>query len=107
MTAQKLKIKKGDQVVVLAGKDKGSKGEVLKTMPSKSRVIVQGINMMTKHNKQSQTSQGGIEKKEASIHVSNIALADPKSGDASRVGYTTLKSGKKVRVARKSGDTVE
>lgn len=107
MTAQKLKIKKGDQVVVLAGKDKGAKGEVLKTMPSKSRVIVQGVNMMTKHNKQSQMSQGGIEKKEAAIHISNVALADPKSGEATRVGYTTLKSGKKVRVARKSGDTVE
>lgn len=107
MTAQKLKIKKGDQVVVLAGKDKGAKGEVLKTMPSKSRVIVQGVNMMTKHNKQSQMSQGGIEKKEAAIHISNVALADPKSGEATRVGYTTLKSGKKVRVARKSGDTLE
>lgn len=107
MSAPKLKIKKGDQVVILAGKDKGAKGEVLKTMPKEARVIVQGVNMMTKHNKQSQTSQGGIEKKEASIHVSNVALADPKSGDATRVGFKTLKSGKKVRVAKKSGDTVE
>lgn len=107
MTAQKLKIKKGDQVVVLSGKDKGSKGEVLKTLPTEARVIVQGVNMITKHNKQSQMNQGGIEKKEAPIHISNVALADPKSGEATRVGYKTLKSGKKVRVARKSGETVE
>ena len=107
MTAPKLKIKKGDQVVILTGKDKGAKGEVLKTLPTESRVIVQGINLMTKHNKQSQMGPGGIEKKEAPIHISNVALADPKSGNASRVGYTTLKSGKKVRVARKSGETVE
>ncbi len=106
MTAQKLKIKKGDQVIVLTGKDKGSKGEVLKTMPSESRVLVQGINMMTKHNKQTQAGAGGIEKKEASIHISNVALADPKSGSATRVGYKTLKDGKKVRIARKSGETV-
>jgi large subunit ribosomal protein L24 len=107
MTRANLKIKKGDNVVVLSGKDKGAKGEVLKVIPHESRVIVQGVNMITKHNKPGQMSQGGIEKKEAAIHVSNIALADPKTGDATRVGYKTLDNGKKVRVALKSGETVE
>lgn len=107
MAQQKLKIKKGDQVVVLTGKNKGTKGEVLKVIPSESRVIVQGVNMITKHNKPGQMSQGGIEKKEAPIHVSNVAIADPKSGTASRVGYKKLENGKKVRFAKKSGETVE
>jgi large subunit ribosomal protein L24 len=107
MTHAKLKIKKGDEVVVLTGKDKGTKGEVLKVLPKESRVLVQGVNVITKHNKPSQLSNGGIEKKEASIHVSNVALVDPKAGTPTRVGYTTLKSGKKVRVARKSGETIE
>lgn len=106
MTAPKLKIQKGDEVVVLTGKDKGTKGEVLKVFPTDSRVLVQGVNMVTKHNKPSQFSAGGIEKKELPIHVSNVALADPKTGEATRVGYTTLKDGKKVRVARKSGETI-
>ena len=107
MSAPKLKIKKGDQVVVLTGKDKGAKGEVLTVLKSEARVIVQGVNMVTKHNKPSQLSQGGIEKKEKSIHISNVALADPKTGEATRVGYKVLKDGKKVRVAKKSGETVE
>lgn len=107
MTQAKLKIKKGDQVVVLTGKDKGSKGEVLSVIKSKSRVLVQGVNVVTKHNKPTQVSPGGIEKVERSIHISNVALADPKDGKPTRVGYKTLKDGKKVRVARKSGETVE
>ena len=107
MANAKLKIKKGDQVVVLAGKDKGSKGEVLKVMPKEARVIVGGVNLVTKHNRPSQVSAGGIVKQEASIHVSNVALADPKSGKPTRVGFKTLKSGKKARVAKKSGETVE
>lgn len=107
MANAKLKIKKGDEVVVLTGKDKGVKGEVLKTMPAQNRVIVQGVNMVKKHNKPTQFSAGGVEQKELSIHVSNVALADPKSGKATRVGYKTLKDGKKVRVAKKSGETVE
>lgn len=106
MSAPKLKIKKGDQVVVLTGKDKGAKGEVLKVLKSEARVLVQGINMVTKHNKPTQVSPGGIEKTEKSIHISNVALADPKSGKATRVGYTVLKDGKKVRVAKKSGETI-
>lgn len=107
MAQQKFKIKKGDEVVVLTGKDKGSKGEVLQVITSKSRVLVKGVNVVTKHNKATQVSAGGIEKVERSIHVSNVALADPKDGKPTRVGYKTLKDGKKVRVARKSGETVE
>ena len=81
--------------------------EVLKTLPSENRVLVQGVNVVTKHNKPSQLSAGGIEKKEMPIHISNVAVADPKSGNATRVGYKALKDGKKVRVARKSGETIE
>ncbi|MCB9988360.1 MAG: 50S ribosomal protein L24 [Rhodospirillales bacterium] len=102
-----MKIKKGDQVVVITGKDKGAKGEVLRVIPSESRVVVQGINMVTKHKKPTQMSAGGIEKIEKALHVSNVALADPKSGDATRVGYKVLKNGKKVRFAKKSGETIE
>ena len=107
MTQAKMKIKKGDQVVVLTGKDKGAKGEVLKVIPAESRVIVQGVNIASKHKKPTQVSAGGIEKIEKPIHVSNVALQDPKGGEATRVGYKVLKGGKKVRVARKSGETIE
>lgn len=107
MTAAKLKIKKGDKVIVLTGKNKGSKGEILKVIRETNRVIVQGVNMITRHNKPSQTSAGGIEKREASIHISNVAVADPKGGKASRVGFKTLKDGKKVRFARKSGEEIK
>lgn len=106
MTAAKMKIKKGDQVVVLTGKDKGKKGEVLRAIPSESRVVVQGVNVVKKHTKPTQFSAGGIEDKELSIHVSNVALADPKSGKATRVGFKTGKDGKKMRVAKKSGETL-
>jgi large subunit ribosomal protein L24 len=107
MTQPKMKIKKGDKVLVLTGKDKGAKGEVLKVLREESRVIVQGVNMATHHRKPSQVSAGGIERVEKSIHVSNVALADPKSGAATRIGYKTLKDGKKVRFAKKSGETIE
>ncbi|MGB0720662.1 MAG: 50S ribosomal protein L24 [Bdellovibrionales bacterium] len=107
MAKAKLKIKKGDSVVVLTGKDKGSKGEVLKVLTAESRVLVQGVNMVTKHNKPSQFSAGGVEKKETPIHISNVALADPKDGKPTRVGYKLLKDGNKVRVARKSGEEIK
>ncbi len=108
MTAQrKLKIKKGDTVVVLTGRDKGKKGEVTKILPEKNRVIVQGINMFKKHRKPTQQQAGGIEDIEASLDVSNVALIDPKTDKATRVGYTTLKGGRKVRVARKSGEVID
>lgn len=107
MTQAKMKIQKGDTVIVTTGKDKGKKGEVLQAIPEQSRVIVQGVNVAKKHQKPTQFAPGGIQEKEMSIHVSNVALADPKSGDATRVGYKTLKSGNKVRIAKKSGETVE
>lgn len=110
MTQAKLKIKKGDQVVVISGKDKGAKGEVLKVIRNKdlnqARVVVQGVNVVSKHQKPTQVSPGGIQKSERSIHISNVALADPKGGAATRVGFNVLKDGKKVRVAKKSGETV-
>lgn len=107
MTKAKLKIKKGDEVIVLTGKNKGAKGEVLSVLPAENRVLVQGVNVVKKHRKPSQMGAGGIEEIEKPIHVSNVALADPKTGKATRVGYKTLKDGKKVRVAKKSGETIE
>jgi large subunit ribosomal protein L24 len=107
MANAKMKIKKGDQVVVTTGANKGAKGEVLKVDLQNSRVVVQGVNVRKKHVKPTQGRQGGIENIEAPIHVSNVSLADPKSGDATRVGYKTLKDGKKVRFAKKSGETIE
>lgn len=102
----KLKIKKGDKVVVLSGDDKGKNGEVVKSMPKEGKVVVQGVNLVKRHTKPSQTTPGGIITKEAPIHVSNVALADPKTGKATKVGYKEV-NGKKVRVARKSGEVIE
>ena len=107
MTAAKMKIKKGDTVVVTTGKDKGKKGEVLKTLPAKSRVVVKGVNVVKKHQKPTQFAAGGIQEKELSIHVSNVSLADPKEDKPTRVGYKTLENGKKVRVAKRSGETID
>lgn len=107
MSRIKLKVKKGDEVIVLAGKDKGKKGAILKSMPSENRVVVAGVNIVTRHQKADRANpNGGIVKKEAPIHVSNIALADPKSGKATRVGYKTLEDGRKVRVAKRSGEVI-
>ena len=100
------KIKKGDKVVVITGKDKGKTGEVTKVLVAESRVFVSGINLMKKHEKPSAKSQGGIVSKEASIHVSNVALADPKDGKATRVGFKIDKEGKKTRIAKKSGEAL-
>jgi len=102
----KLKIKKGDQVVVITGASKGVKGEVLKVNPAESTLIVAGVNLRTHHTKPTQTTPGGIEKKEGVIHISNVALADPKTGKATKVGFKNLKDGSKVRVARASGETI-
>lgn len=107
MTNPKLKIKKGDQVVVTTGANKGAKGEVLRVFPEKNRVIVQGVNMVKKHKKPSQVSPGGIEEQEASLHVSNVAVVDPKTSKPTRVGFKTLKDGKKVRIAKDSGETLD
>ena len=102
----KLKIKKGDQVIVRTGKDKGRIGEVIEVRPADSRVKVQGINMVTRNRRATQTNAGGIEQMEAPIHASNIALIDPDSNKATKVGYD-MKDGKKVRVARKSGKAID
>ncbi len=108
MAQTKLKIKKGDQVVVITGRDKGAKGEVLEVMPTDAKLLVKGVNTAKKHNKPSQANpQGGIVTIERPIHVSNVALADPKTGKPSRVGYKVQKDGAKTRVARASGQTVE
>jgi large subunit ribosomal protein L24 len=101
------KIKKGDKVVLLAGRDKGRNGEVVKVMPTEERAIVRGLNMVRKHQKQTQTQEGGIISKEASIHLSNIAIADPKDGKATRVAFKILDDGRKVRVAKRSGETID
>ncbi|MTJ81626.1 MAG: 50S ribosomal protein L24 [Telmatospirillum sp.] len=101
------KVKKGDQVVVIAGKDKDKQGEVLKVLPQENRVVVRGVNVLTKHTKPSMTSQGGLVKQEGAIHASNVALIDPKSGKATRVGFKTLEDGTKVRVARRSGEQID
>lgn len=107
MTQPKLKIKKGDTVVVLTGKNKGSQGEVLEVRPLESRVVVKGVNVVKKHAKPTQLDpQGGIKAVELPIHVSNVALIDPKSGKPTRVGYEIGKDGKKTRIARKSGEPV-
>lgn len=101
------KIKKGDYVVVLTGKDKGKKGEVVRAIPSADRVVVQGVNMVKRHTRPTQMSGGGIVEKEASIHVSNVAHVDPKDGKPTRVGFKTLEDGRKVRVAKLSGEVLD
>ena len=102
------KIKKGDKVVVLSGKDKGRHGEVTKAFPKDGKVIVGGVNMMTRHKKPSQTDpQGGLERIEAPLHVSKVAIEDPKTGKPTRVGFTILEDGRKVRVAKRSGVQID
>ena len=101
------KIRKGDRVVVLTGRDKGRSGEVIKVMPKENRAVVRGISMMTRHQRQSTTEEGGLVRKEASIHLSNIALADRETGKPTRVGFKTLEDGRKVRFAKRSGETID
>ena len=103
----RLKIKKGDHVVVLTGKDKGKHGEVLKMMPEENRAIVKGIAMIRRHQRQSATQDGGIISKEAAIHISNLAIEDPKDGKPTRVGFKFLKDGRKVRFAKRSGEVID
>ena len=107
MTQAKLKIKKGDEVVVLTGRDKGKKGEVTNVNPTTRRVTVQGVNQVKKHRKPTQMAPGGIDTIELSIDASNVALVDPKTGKATRVGYKTLKDGTKTRIAKASGETID
>ena len=100
------KIRKGDQVVILSGKDKGKTGEVVRSMPKDGKVVVSGVNVAVRHRKPTQANpQGGLERREAPLHVSKVAIADPKTGKASRVRFET-RDGKKVRVAAKSGELI-
>ncbi|KJV08262.1 50S ribosomal protein L24 [Elstera litoralis] len=103
----KLKIKKGDQVVVTTGRDRGKTGEVLEVLPKENRVKVQGINIVKRHTKPSQTQPGGIVEKEATIHVSNISHIDPKTKQPTRIGYKFLADGRKVRFAKRSGELID
>ena len=105
--AVKFKLKKGDRVIVVAGKDKGKSGDVLKMLPKENRAVVSGVNVARKHQKQTAAQEGGIVNKELSIHVSNLAHIDPKDGKATRVEYKILDDGKKVRVARRSGEVID
>ena len=99
------KIKKGDKVIVLAGKDRGAEGEVVEVMPRNDRVVVRGVNLIKKHQRQTQTEQGGIITREAPIHISNVALKDPSTGKPTRVGFK-VEDGKKVRIAKASGEVL-
>jgi large subunit ribosomal protein L24 len=105
--ANKFKIRKGDNVIVTAGKDSGKTGEVLRVDTNTSRVLVRGINIVKRHTKPSQTTTGGIMEREASIHISNVAHVDPKTNKASKVGYRFLEDGRKVRFARGSGEVID
>jgi large subunit ribosomal protein L24 len=100
------KIKKGDQVIVLSGRDKGKRGEVVRVMPKDSRALVRGVNMVRRHQKQSASQEAGIISKEAGINLSNLALEDPKDGKPTRVGFKFLADGKKVRFAKRSGEVI-
>ena len=100
------KIRKGDKVVVLTGKDKGRTGEVVQVMPKEDRAVVRGVNMVKRHQRQTQSQEAGIINKEASIHLSNIAIADPKDGKPTRVGFK-IDGEKKVRVAKRSGVVID
>lgn len=105
--AKKFKVRKGDKVAVLAGRDKGKTGEVLRVLRKEDRVLVQGVNMVKRHQGPSQVSPGGIVEKEASIHISNVALIDPKSDRPTRIGYRFDDAGAKTRIARRSGEAIE
>ncbi|MDG2242039.1 MAG: 50S ribosomal protein L24 [Rhodospirillaceae bacterium] len=101
------RFKKGDKVIVLAGKDRGKTGDIVKAIPQEGRVIVQGVNMMRRHTRPSASEAGGIVEKEASIHVSNVAIVDPTENVATRVGFRMLDDGTKVRFAKRSGEVID
>ena len=101
------KIKKGDKVVVLAGRDKGRSGEVLQVLPKVERAVVSGVNMVKRHQRQTVKQEAGIVSKESTIHLSNLALADPKDGKPTRVGFKIMNDGRKVRVAKRSGAEID
>jgi large subunit ribosomal protein L24 len=101
------KIRKGDKVIVLAGRDKGRSGEVLEVRPAAARALVRGVNMVKRHQRQSASQEGGIISKEGTVHLSNLALADPKDGKPTRVGFKIMKDGTKVRIAKRSGVEID
>jgi large subunit ribosomal protein L24 len=101
-----LKIKKGDQVIVLTGRDKGKRGEVIEVRPKENRALVRGVNVVRRHQRQTASQEGGIISKEAPIQISNLALEDPKDGKATRVGFRFLDDGRKVRFAKRSGELI-
>ena len=103
----KLKLKKGDKVIVVAGKNKGNIGEILKIHPSKNRAVVRGINILKRHTKPTQNNAGGIVEKEGTIHISNIAFLDEKDNKATRIGYKNLEDGRKVRFCKRSGEVID
>ena len=105
--AVKLKIRKGDTVTVVAGREKGRSGEVLRTDPARRRVVVQGVNMVKRHTRPSPVSPGGVLEKEAPLDISNVALVDPSDGKATRIGFRVLEDGRKVRYARRSGEVID
>ena len=100
------KIKKGDRVLVLSGRDKGKQGEVISVMPREDRALVRGVNIVRRHQRQTASQSGGIVSKEAPIHLSNLALEDPRDGKPTRVGFRTLDDGSKVRFAKRSGEVI-
>ena len=102
-----MKIRKGDRVKVIAGRSKGKVGDVLRVLPSEERVVVSGVNVIKRHTKPSRTGDGGIIEREAAIHVSNVALLDPKSDKPTKVGFRFLDDGRKVRFARSTGETID
>lgn len=101
------KIKKGDKVIVLTGRSKGRSGEVLQVMPTENRALVRGVNVVRRHQKQTATQEGGVILKESPIDLSNLAIADPKDGKPTRVGFKVLDDGRKVRFAKRSGDLID
>ncbi len=105
--AKKLKIKKGDKVVVITGRDRGKSGEVLQVLPKEDRLLVQGVNLVKRHQRPGPGNPGGIIEKEATIHISNVAHVDPEGGLPTRVGYKFLEDGRKVRFAKRSGETID
>jgi large subunit ribosomal protein L24 len=105
--AEKFKIKKGDQVIVVAGRDKGKRGEVLRVLRESRRVLVAGVNVAKRHTRPAPGNPGGIVDKELSLDISNVAVVDPKSGEATRVGFRTLDDGRKVRFAKRSGEVID
>lgn len=101
------KIKKGDRVIVTSGRDKGKKGEVMRVFPDEARALIAGVNMVKRHQRQTQRAQGGIISKEAPVHFSKIAHVDPKTGKPTRIGWKVLSDGRKVRFAKKSGEVID